>query len=82
MNPPNQFHNSFVAFIFSISCLLVSYFYAFVLFIGFPLFCINMEASNLDINFLFQYNTSKLEASIASSSMVFDYHTLKQTTQI
>ena len=48
------------------------------------MFCIYLEASSLDVDFslvFHYYSTSKLKASSVSSSLVFDYHTLRHATQ-
>ena len=72
-----------MVFVFSTSSLLGFAFFAALLFIGSSLVCVCLEASNLDINFslVFHHNCSKLEASNASSFMVFHYSTSTQATQ-
>ena len=68
MNLPNWFHKTFRTLWFLYSQLLTSSFrilFAFSLFIGSSLLCVNLETSSLHVDFslAFHYSALKLEAS-------------------
>ena len=78
---PNQLHKSFCTLWFHILNFSLPHFvfFAFSLFIGSSLICVDLKTLSLDINFplVFHCGTSKLEASSSNSFVVFHNCTLK-----